>query len=312
MGLKRTVENRTGTVAEANQSFGGSWTELKLDLLAAYLETYSTALKHQGFEKMYVDAFAGTGYREMMEEENATPVLLKEAEAEAARIFDGSAKMSLKVGNPFDRYVFVEKNRKRMKELHSLQAEHPELASRIEFLSGDANQAIPELCKRVDWHRCRAVLFLDPYGMTVDWTTMEAIANTKAIDVWILFPVGIGVNRLLKQKHEKISAKWKAKLDRVFGTSDWQNAFFKTDRQSVLFDDEEIGTVKVSDPIQAITQFYQDRLKTIFPKVAPIPRYLCNAKNSPMFLLTFAMSNERKKAQDLGMKFARSILEKIG
>lgn len=299
-------------VAEPSQTFGGSWTERKLDLLASYLETYSTALKNQGFTKMYVDAFAGTGYREMLAEENATPILLKEAEAEAARLFDGSAKLSLKVANSFDRYVFVEKSLKRMKELRALRAEHPHLASQIEFLPGDANQAIPELCKKVDWHRCRAVLFLDPYGMAVDWSTMEAIAKTKAMDVWILFPVGIGVNRLLKQKRENISVSWKAKLDRVFGTPDWQNAFFKTDQQGVLFEDEEPGAVKVSDPIQAITRFYQDRLKTIFPKVAPNPRYLCNVKKSPMFLLTFAIASESKKAQELGMKFARHILEKTG
>lgn len=312
MNEKCAVKNLAKIVAERSQTFGGSWTELKLDVVAAYLDSYTTALKHQGFAKMYVDAFAGTGYREMMAEEIDTPVLLKEAEAEAARIFDGSAELSLKITNPFDRYVFVEKSLKRMKELRSLRTEHADLASRMEFSSGDANQAIPELCKKVDWHKFRAVLFLDPYGMTVDWSTMEAIARTRAIDVWILFPVGIGVNRLLKHQRDQIPSAWCAKLDRVFGTSAWEQAFFETDRQGVLFEGEESGVVKVSDPIQAISRFYRTRLKTIFPKVAPNPRYLCNAKNNPMFLLTFAMASESKKAQDLGMKFARYILEKRG
>jgi len=31
--------------------------------------------------------------------------------------------------------------------------------------------------------------------MQVDWTTLEAVASTQAIDIWILFPLGIGVNR---------------------------------------------------------------------------------------------------------------------
>ena len=43
--------NHTGMVAESSQAFGGSWTELKLELLAAYLEAYSIALKNQGFKK---------------------------------------------------------------------------------------------------------------------------------------------------------------------------------------------------------------------------------------------------------------------
>ena len=39
-----------------------------------------------------------------------------------------------------------------------------------------------------DWSLHRAVLFLDPYGMQVEWATIEAVAKTKAIDLWLLFP----------------------------------------------------------------------------------------------------------------------------
>lgn len=312
MRAKEQLTANVAMVAEPSQSFGGSWTELKLDLLGAYLEAYTTALKNMGFGKIYVDAFAGTGYREMVSEENETPLLIQEAEAEASRIFDGSAKLSLQVSHPFDRYVFIEKSPKRMGELREVQKEYPALSERMAFLVDDANRAIPELCCNTDWRKNRAVMFLDPYGMTVDWATMEAIAHTKAIDVWILFPAGIGVNRLLRHKRDKIPANWSAKLDRVFGTPEWQQVFFTADHQGVLFGDDESGGVKVSNPIRAITRFYQDRLKTVFPKVAPNPRYLCNAKNSPMFVLTFAMASESKKAQDLGMKFARHILEKAG
>lgn len=33
--------------------------------------------------------------------------------------------------------------------------------------------------------------------MQVEWKTIEAIAKAKAIDMWLLFPLGIGVARLL-------------------------------------------------------------------------------------------------------------------
>ena len=41
-----------------------------------------------------------------------------------------------------------------------------------------------DLCHK-DWSSHRAVLFLDPYGMQVEWTTIEAIARTGAIDLWL-------------------------------------------------------------------------------------------------------------------------------
>lgn len=179
----------------------------------------------------------------------------------------------------------------------------------MEFLADDANRAIPELCRAIDWRKNRAVLFLDPYGMAVDWDTMKAIAQTEAVDVWILFPVGIGVNRLLRQRFEDIPVSWRNKLDRLFGTADWQTAFYKADPQGVLPAFENAGVCKVNQPIRTITEFYRERLATIFPKVAPEPRYLCNSKNSPMFILTFAMASPRKSAQDLAMKLARYVLK---
>lgn len=33
-------------------------------------------------------------------------------------------------------------------------------------------------------------MFLDPYGMQVERETIDTIARTKAIDTWLLFPLG--------------------------------------------------------------------------------------------------------------------------
>ena len=46
------------------QLFGGDWTEQKLDALGQYLRAYVQVLKKHPFTRVYVDAFAGTGYRE--------------------------------------------------------------------------------------------------------------------------------------------------------------------------------------------------------------------------------------------------------
>ena len=49
----------------ALQSFGSDWTEDKLGRVGEYLERYNVALKNQLFSREYIDAFAGTGYREV-------------------------------------------------------------------------------------------------------------------------------------------------------------------------------------------------------------------------------------------------------
>lgn len=87
------------------------------------------------------------------------------------------------------------------------------------MLRGDANDRIQELCDK-DWPKHRAVLFLDPYGMQVEWKTIEAVARTRPIDMWLLFPLGIGVNRLLTKSGE-IPPSWRSRLDLLLGTTDW-------------------------------------------------------------------------------------------
>jgi RNA polymerase sigma factor (sigma-70 family) len=80
--------------------------------------------------------------------------------------------------------VFIERSSERCAQLELLKEEFPELAKDIQIRRSDANSEIQDLCAK-DWSFHRAVLFLDPYGMQVDWTTVEAIARTK-IDVLAL------------------------------------------------------------------------------------------------------------------------------
>jgi hypothetical protein len=47
----------------AEHTFGGPWTEIKLDAVHYYLGCYTKALKRVGLDLSYIDAFAGTGTR---------------------------------------------------------------------------------------------------------------------------------------------------------------------------------------------------------------------------------------------------------
>ena len=118
--------------------------------------------------------------------------------------------------------------------------------------------------------------------MQVEWTTIEVIAKTKAIDLWILFPLGIGVNRLLK-KDGKIKLSLKKKLDSIFGTTSWYDNLYKSDIQSDLFGNHE--EVKKDVNFDKISSFFIKRLKTVFTGVADNPLKLINSKNNPLFFI---------------------------
>ena len=60
-------EDSAACGAMAKQKFGSTHTDIKLAKLAAYLGAFNTALKNQPFERLYIDAFAGTGEIETAE-----------------------------------------------------------------------------------------------------------------------------------------------------------------------------------------------------------------------------------------------------
>src|SRR5690606_25273203 len=113
----------------------------------------------------------------------------------------------------FDRYHFIEKRAALCRSLLRLSARYP--SGKVDVVAGDANEHLVNICRSVDWVRSRAVLFLDPYGMQVEWSTLEQVAATRSIDVWYLFPLS-GVTRQLTRKEWKMDDDKRRSLDRVF------------------------------------------------------------------------------------------------
>jgi three-Cys-motif partner protein len=223
---------------------------------------------------------------------------------DAAGFIDGSARIALKIQPRFTKYIFIEKDPKRFAELARLKDEFPTLASDVVLINADSNAYLRDICENRRWDRNRAVLFLDPFGMQVTWDTMKAIARTKAIDLWILFPLGVAVNRLLR-RDARISEGWQRRLDDFFGTPEWRTAFYEARTESSLFG-VEARTQKVAD-FNAIATFFVERLKTIFAGVAKNPLALLNSANTPLYLLCFAAGNER--GAKTAVKIAQDILK---
>ena len=286
--------------------FGGDWTANKLDILRRYLVAYSTALKKQPFKTAYIDAFAGTGYRALRPADNERGLLFPDLADEAPQgLLEGSARLALEIEPRFDRYIFIERDRDRCEQLEGLKGEFPHLALDIKVQQGEANEILHKLCGK-KWENHRAVLFLDPYGMQVEWTTIEKVANTKAIDLWLLFPLGMGLNRLLPRSGE-IPEGWRNRLDRFLGSDDWYQAFYQVETKTNLFGEEETTVVKAG--IETIGRYFVDRLKGVFPGVAPKPKILMNSTNCPLYLFCFAVSNPNPRAREIALGIAQHILK---
>ena len=78
-----------------------------------------------------------------------------------------------------------------------------------------------------------ALVLLDPFGMQVDWNSIEQLKGTRT-DLWILIPTGVIVNRLLDRKCELTHAE---KLTSFFGKDEdfLRDYFYKRKKVDTLF-----------------------------------------------------------------------------
>lgn len=294
-----------------DHQFGGDWTESKLAALGSYLEAYrrifSENQKAKYFKTIYIDAFAGTGERKQQSIADLEPQLFSLEELPEIDAYrKGSARIALELKSPFDEYIFVDKNKNHADQLATMiRRDFPTLESRCRVWHADGVQVILELCRYRNWNKERAVVFLDPYGMNVEWSVLELIAKKKAIDLWLLFPLGMGVQRLLKR--DGLPPKpFVDKLTRMFGNEDWKSEFYVYSEQMDMFGGAPELIKDAS--FDAIGAYLIRRLETIFAGVAPTTKALLNSTNNPMYLLCFAAGNPRGAAT--AVKIANHLLGK--
>lgn len=286
------------TPTHDTHTFGGHWTVMKLEALEKYLKAFNTALSRQNFSRVYIDAFAGTGR-----------VTLKQAEGSS--VVPGSARRALQVEPGFHHHWFIETEARKIAALEALAREFP--SKSVQVIQGDANEALREICRRNTWRDMRAVLFLDPYGLHVEWATLEALAATQAIDVWYLFPYS-GLYRQAAKNTDGMDKGKEEAITRILGTDAWRSRFYAQPRHDDLFghqagDEREAGH-------EALLEFVSERLRRLFPAVAG-PKVLYQGgdssapKGAPLFALYFAAANPDPKAFGLATKIARDVLNAL-
>ena len=305
-------EEQEGMMAcEPRSSWGGTWTEEKLDALEKYVNAYLTIMNVYkdkfGWKLIYFDGFAGSGSRN---EDGSQPVselmfdLFKDQyiDDEELNTYKGAAERVLGIAQRgFDQYVFVDKNKTSSQQLEERLAPFQKEKNLV-FKTSDANEQVTTLAKAMQKNKQFASLvLLDPFGMQVDWASIEQLKGTRT-DLWILIPTGVIVNRLLDRKCELTHID---KLTSFFGKDEafLKTYFYKRRKEETLFGETEI-VEKVKKPIEKIAELYIEQLKTIFDFVTEKPLVLYNTRNTPIFHFACASNNET------AIKIASQIINK--
>jgi three-Cys-motif partner protein len=291
--------NNTNIVNEPPGEWGGPWTERKLNAFSKYVWSYLTIMKKYPYWKtIYFDGFAGSGSRE--KEGNPELMLQLKITEEEEKTYKGAAERVLGLQElGFDYYYFIDKNESSLQKLKEKIGDNFK-DKNIIYRPGDANDQISDLAKALKKKDLAALIFLDPFGMQIDWNSIAKLKGTRS-DVWILVPTGVVVNRLLDRAAK---LDFSDKLISFFGMTieEIKAHFYEERKVQTLFGEADI-TTKVSQPIEKIARLYAGRMKEIWKFVTEDPLVLMNRNGTPIFHFIFA-SNKKS-----AIKIANQIIQ---
>ena len=272
----------------AQNKFGDIRTDIKLDVITQYAELYVKALSGRNFnpKKHYIDCFSGTG----------------EVKIDTGNAIDGSARRML--NKDFQCFHFVEKNSDYIKQLKN-QLRDNEKFNKCNFYNADVNFALPNIVDRIDQSQ-RALIFLDPFGLQVKWSTIEKLREFRFLDVFCLFPVH-AIKRALpitdNSEGLSLHPDMKKAVCDYFGLT--ENAILETFYEKTGPDLFGSDMVRRNASTEFISNIFFENLKTFFPYVhRPIP--LERTGKPTLFILFLFSTNNSERAHALIKKFANS------
>ena len=272
----------------------------KLDVLGEYLAMYQLALSGI-FETMYIDAFAGTGEVPIGSSENG----LLDMDVETKDVIAGSATRAISVSPPFHKYYFIDNKVKRIDALKN-KFKNDANFDRSEFICGDANAKVQSICESENWKKRRGVVFLDPFGSQVNWETIEKIAETKALDLWYLFPAGLSVFRQISSDGT-IDPTHEPSLNRIFGNEKWKTAFLKPSTQGELFETKQKFEKNVT--AESAADYMIEQMSKVFRGGVLKEKIPLGKHAYPSYYLLFAWGNESPKAKILANKLSKAAIK---
>jgi len=275
--------------------FGGDWTRAKIEILVEYAKAYLTIMSKRGFFKLlYFDGFAGSGF------------IIKDNKVDLD-VTVGAARRIVEIEKPrpFDIYYFVEQDADNFEQLEeSTKNAFPDKT--IHAVREDCNKKLFDLAgflQKPQNKNYRTLAYIDPCGMQVEWQSIACLKGLP-IDMWVLVPTGLGVNRLLK-KNGDISDAWLQRLEKFLGLERNKivNSFYT--KTPTMFPGM-IDTTKERDAVEKSAKLYQNRLKDVFRFVSE-PYELRNSTNSVMYHLYLAANNNAaiKIGNDIVKKYSR-------
>jgi three-Cys-motif partner protein len=241
----------------------GIWGLQKYKLLGDYCNIFTSGMKNNWEQLIYIDLFAGAGYAKIKDEN---------------RVLLTSALIAASIPHKFTKYIVSEFDKNKMDALKR-RVERQAQDLNIAFVEGDSNRNVDTIISHIpkDSNALR-FCFVDPYSLNLEFETIRKIASVGKVDFLILLALPMDGKRNFHNYIQDESDK----IDRFIGNSEWRGPFRK-------------GEIRQQDFIKYLADAYDKNMSGLGYVVNPALKYQVknDEANLPLYYLAFYSKNER-------------------
>jgi three-Cys-motif partner protein len=192
-------------------------------------------------------------------------------------------RRALKISPPFDHFYFVDLNPGKTAYLKTLCGNRRD----VEVITDDATLYLTtNLLPTIQYANFnRALCLLDPYGLHLDWEVMRQAGHSRAVDMFLNFPV-MDMNRNAIWLNPAAAPQdGIERMTRFWGDDSWKQAAYAESSQYGLFSPPDL----VKQDNKTIVAAFRDRLRKVAGfEFVPDPLPMKNSNNAVVYYLFFA------------------------
>jgi three-Cys-motif partner protein len=193
----------------------GRWALDKYSLVFLYAELFSTGMKAKWPTRVYVDLCAGSGFSEI---------------DGRADVYWGSPLLALGVPNPFDKYVFCERDPNSLSALRQRVVRLFPNAS-VFFVEGDCDERLQEIEAAIpNGNGVLTFCFADPFDLSIKFSSVQQLARRK-IDFLFMLALYMDANRNATHYANRENKK----IDEFLGLPNWRDLWKQSEERGTAF-----------------------------------------------------------------------------
>ena len=196
----------------------GSWAERKHALVSLYAKLFATGMKNKWGKRTYIELYAGAGYSRIRGK---------------GTLIAGSPLRALGLDDPFDKYIFCEKDAICLAALKK-RVERVAPSADVSYILGDCNQCVDKILAAIPQHSkdsgVLSLCFVDPFDIGIKFGTIQRL-STKLVDFLVLLALYMDANR----NRIRYLVEDEPKVDDFLGSTSWRGRWKQYEQRNTSF-----------------------------------------------------------------------------